>query len=193
MSEISASDEQWKDVIGFEGCYQVSSLGRVKSLERLVKRKASRQSHQEHLLPVAERFLRLVPIKANTVSGYYQTVVLWRNHEKRQTSVHILVAEAFLGSRPTPTHQCCNKDGNGMNNRLENLYWGTPVQNNADKRRHGTHIEGEAISWSKLKKEDVMFIRASAGLITQDEMAKRFNVCQAQISRIVNRKEWNHV
>ena len=107
-------------------------------------------------------------------------------------SAHELVLTAFVGPRPEGMYGC-HRDDCPDNNAVENLYWGTPKQNSADKIRHGNQPMGETIPWSKLTEDDVRRIREMAGSISQDKMAIMFGVQQSHISRIVNRREWRHV
>lgn len=104
-----------------------------------------------------------------------------------------MVLEAFVGPCPNGM-ECCHNDGNPANNVLANLRWDTPKANNADKRAHGTHLEGSKIPWAKLTEKDVLAIRrmAAAGL-TQRSIADRYGMTQSRISRIVSRKQWRGV
>ena len=105
--------EEWKDVKGFEGIYQVSSLGRIKSFHRAKKFHCK----EEHILN---------PTLVNT--GYYQ-VTLYGNKKRRKCLVHALVAEAFL---PNPEHlpYINHKDENRLNNAVDNLERCTVKYNN---------------------------------------------------------------
>jgi hypothetical protein len=100
--------EIWKDIKGYEGLYQVSNLGRVKSLERYKTNWSKKQC-------VKERVLK--PILANT--GYYM-VVLSKNGITKSVLVHRLVAETFL-SNPNNLEQVNHKDENKLNNNIDNL------------------------------------------------------------------------
>ena len=123
--------EIWKDIAGYEGMYQVSSLGNVKSIARVVKRKGQPD------LPVRERILK---------QGYdrkgYRTVVLRKEGKLKSFKVHRLVAFAFIPNieeYPEINH----KDENKQNNNAENLEWctnkynvnfGTAIERRAAKR-----------------------------------------------------------
>ena len=72
--------------------------------------------------------------------------------------VHRLVLEAFVGIRP-PGQECRHLDGNPENNRLENLCWGTPTENQGDRVRHGTTNRGERNGMSKLTRKQAEAIR----------------------------------
>lgn len=108
--------EQWKDVVGFEGKYQVSDLGRVRSLDRLVP--AGPGGHGRRL--VKGRVLRPAPQD----SGHL-TVVLGRGNTK---SVHTLVMRAFRGM-PAPGLEVLHSNHQPADNRLANLEYGTRSQN----------------------------------------------------------------
>ena len=80
-------EEIWKDVPGYESLYQVSSLGRVKSLQRYVNNNGGKQLLKERLL------------KFGLSKGYYN-VVLYKNKKNKNIKVHKLVAMAFLNHKP---------------------------------------------------------------------------------------------
>ncbi|MFF5891228.1 NUMOD4 motif-containing HNH endonuclease [Streptomyces globisporus] len=114
-----AQAEEWRDIAGTEGVYQVSSLGNVRSWTSVMKGK------------------RLKPIR-NGAPGKWRLAVKITNGEKRK--VHALVAEAFIGPRPEGLVVCHN-DGNHLNNRADNLRYDTISANVRDSVEHGTHNE----------------------------------------------------
>lgn len=117
----------------------------------------------------------------------YKKVGLCRDGTVFQRSVHRLVLEAFIGPCPKGMVACHGKGGIG-DNSIRNLCWGTPSKNlGADKRRDGTMQRGERNGRAVLSDADIDMIRDmyNRGLYTQCELAKRFNVGQSQISRIV--------
>lgn len=124
------SPEEWLPVVGYEGLYEVSNLGRVRSLDRLVGRFNS----------YAVSPGRLIAIIPDT-SGY-PAVCLCRDGKSRRRRTYRLVAEAFLGTPTDPKLEVCHNDGDRMNPRVENLRWDTRSANHRDKRRHGTHNYG---------------------------------------------------
>lgn len=109
--------EIWKDIIGYEGLYQVSNMGRVKSLARLKKNGCN--SFQK--IPEILRELR-------KDKGGYFNVDLWKDNKKKVLKVHRLVAHAFI---PNPNNYplVMHLDNNPSNNLLSNLQWGTQSQN----------------------------------------------------------------
>jgi len=109
--------ETWKDIEGYNGYYQVSNHGRVRSIERVVKRGSN-------YLPVSERILKL-----GTKCGY-KTVALSKYGKVKYYQVHRLVAKSFI---PNPKNLPCvnHKDENPGNNNVSNLEWCTKSYNNS--------------------------------------------------------------
>ena len=108
-------EEKWKAVDGFEGFYEVSNLGRVKALERLVENNGGMQRKHEKIL------------KENRSNGH-AVVVLCRDKKTYPKFVHRLVAQAFIPNpegKPVVDHL----DTNALNNRVENLRWVTQQEN----------------------------------------------------------------
>ena len=116
--------ETWKPISGYEGCYEVSDLGRVRSLDR--------QSH-------GFRAGRMLKQNIGVGNGYLY-VTLYRKPHKRRANVHTLVLEAFAGPRPDGM-EACHNDGDRTNPRLSNLRWGTHSENIYDIVRHGNHFQ----------------------------------------------------
>ena len=118
--------EQWKPVHGYEGIYEVSSHGRVRSLDRTVTRSGGQVRRKGKVL------------RATLNPGGYPVVSLYRQGRPKNRYVHALVAEAFFGTRPKGM-EVCHNDGDPTNNHLDNLRYGTSSDNELDKVRHGTH------------------------------------------------------
>ena len=124
--------EEWRDVKGYERCYQISSLGRVKSVERIVIRNNIE-------IRVKERILK--PVKDK--DGYVQAR-LYKNGIVKTIAIHRLVAIAFI-DREDETFEVNHKDENKSNNTLDNLEWMSRI----DNLRYGTGIARCAISRRK--------------------------------------------
>lgn len=120
--------ERWLPVPGWEGFYEVSDHGRVRSLARIVPRAGG--SH----LPVRAK-VRKPQVDGN---GYLQ-VTLCREGEKHWQKIHVLVLLAFVGPRPDGLFACHN-DGVPKNCHLSNLRWDTPSSNMHDRVAHGRNI-----------------------------------------------------
>lgn len=117
-------EEIWRDIKGYEGCYQVSNFGRVKSLDRYVATTGNSSG---------QRFIKGKIKKQNDWNikngGSYYAVSLSKNNKNVRYLVHRLVAEAFI---PNPDNLPCinHKDENKYNNNVENLEWCTIEYNN---------------------------------------------------------------
>lgn len=121
-------EEIWRPVVGFESAYEVSNLGRVRSLDRSWKQ-LSRHG-KEYVHRRKGRVLRPGP------SNYgHLSVVLGRGNTRM---VHALVLEAFRGPRPSPKHDSRHINGDPADNRLDNLVWGTRSENIRDAVAHGS-------------------------------------------------------
>ena len=112
--------EKWKDVVGYEGIYQVSNLGNIKSLDRVVELKSKNQftGFTTLRLTKGKNISKVVNTK-----GYYQ-IALYKNGVMKNKLLHRLIAEAFIPNpenKPTVNHI----DGNKLNDNLENLEWAT--------------------------------------------------------------------
>lgn len=121
-------NEEWRPVVGFEDYYEVSSLGRVRSLDRLVG--TGPGGNSKRLLPG-----RVLSAGSGT---HYRNVSLKVNKVATTRTVHTLVAEAFLGPRPEG-HDVCHNNGDRHDNRAENLRYDSHAVNQRDQLAHGTH------------------------------------------------------
>lgn len=127
--------EIWKDIKDYEGLYQVSNLGRVKSLDRIDSNKH----------PIKERLL-----KCGKVDGGYLAVALCKNGKYKTFLIHRLVAQAFIPN-PNNLPQVNHKDENKHNNCVQNLEWCDQKYNN----NYGTRIQlasNKLINHHKLSK-----------------------------------------
>ena len=115
--------EIWKDIVGYEGLYQVSNLGRVKSLGNTKARK--------------EKILLGVSISDN-----YLQIGLNKNGERKRYVIHRLVAEAFIPN-PLNKPQVNHINGNKKDNRVENLEWWTQCEN--IRHSNKKHLRGRYV------------------------------------------------
>lgn len=130
--------EIWKDVVGWEGLYQVSDMGNVRSLDRVL-----------HLSNGQNRKYKGKLLSLQTDRCYYK-LVLVSPGRRRQTFAHTLVAESFIGPRPT-NMEVCHGDGDGKNNSLDNLRYASRTENMKDTRVYG-HPQSISIVRSDGKK-----------------------------------------
>lgn len=119
--------ENWKPVVGYEGLYEVSDQGRVKSLARHTTMKDGRGK------TIREKIL-----KNRTLPSGHKYVSLSGHGSKQKALTHRLVMLAFVGPCPEGM-EVCHNDGNPENNHLSNLRYGTRSDNVQDMIRHKTH------------------------------------------------------
>lgn len=177
--------ETWKDIPGFEGRYQVSDLGRVRSLDRVTPQ----VHHASQKIMHVRRPGRV--LKPRVDDGYL-AVNLYHDGQMIPTQVHRAVAAAFLGPRPEGL-VTRHLDGVKTNNRPGNLVYGTCKENTEDDRRNGVLPLGEKLHNAKLTEAAVREIRALRGCETQVRLAERFGVCQSVISAVQRKERWQHV
>lgn len=124
---MKLEQEEWKPIEGYEGLYEISSLGRVKSLPRIkaLPIKGTWETGQKILKPQPTQSTKS---RKTGDTDTYLSVSLWKNKEKTVYQVHRLVASAFCEN---PQNKPCvnHKDGNKQNNRASNLEWCTYSEN----------------------------------------------------------------
>lgn len=169
--------EIWKPVIGYEGRYEVSNLGAVRSTVqwngtsvRLLKPCVKKDGHL-HL-------------------------VLYKNQKPKTWMIHALVMEAFVGPRPKGL-ETRHLDGNAQNNQLTNLKYGTHKENMRDCSKHSGFPDRKGVNnvKAKLTPRQVLLIRHiySTQKISQLQLGKRFGMSEYAIWAIVNRKTWPNI
>lgn len=124
--------EEWRAALRFEGAYEVSNLGRVRSLDRSFTYQKVDQ-YSGRIITVTKR-VRGQLLRPGTMKSGHQFVVLGRGNG---FCVHTLVLSAFVGACPDGL-ECCHNDGNPANNHVNNLRWDTRKSNVHDMIRHGT-------------------------------------------------------
>lgn len=130
MIRETSSTERWKPIPGYEDLYEVSTLGRVRSLDRYIA------------TATGQRLTRGVVMRLQGGDDQklwrYYSVGLSRHGKKSRHSVHRLVLQAFVGPCPDGM-EACHNNGDYTDNRLANLRWDTKAENGADKIQHRTH------------------------------------------------------
>ena len=161
--------EIWKEIEGYNGFYQVSNYGRIKSLRNNI-------------------FLKQI----RTSKGYYG-ISLCNNGKQINIHTHRLVAQYFCLNNQNKN--CVNHmDGNKQNNNASNLEWVTYKENNSHADENLLRdIKGQKHPNSKLNNEMVFFIRSNQKIISRKELSKQFNVSVTLISLVQKRKIWNHI
>ena len=183
MSEKGPEGEVWRDVPGYEGLYQVSTLGRVKSVPKAVR------------YGFNFRYVRAKILKPRPDEAGYLQVVLCKGKTHRQFMVHRLVLEAFVGPCPEGMEGCHHPDNDITNCKLTNLRWDTHKANCADKEQAGTVRRGEDHKMAKLTEAQVREIRDkyATGEFSQDQLAKEYGISPYSISLVVRKKTWRHI
>lgn len=182
------SVERWLPVVGFEGLYEVSDHGRVRSLDR--------EDHYERIDQYSGRMLTIRRrlkgriLRPGPTSTGHMTVCLGRGNVRL---VHHLVLEAFVGPRPPPPFEGLHYDDVPSHNFLANLRWGTRSANLHDAIRNGGKGVGENAPRAKLKNADIPIIRSLFGNISYAEIGRRYGVGEATIRQIKNGRSWRHI
>lgn len=180
------NEETWLPVPSFEGLYEASSFGRVKSIERILVNSVGIAAKRKSV------------VLKGTVGNYgekqmYENVVLYRDGGRYRKGVHQIICETFEGPRP-PGALVRHMDGNGFNNIPANVRWGTHKENIADQFRLGERGVGELSSHSKLTNADVRHIkRLIANGATNAAIGRQFNTTRTNISSIAHGKTWAHL
>lgn len=173
--------EEWKDIEGFEGMYQVSNLGRIKSLARFKRRNDL-----------------IVSGSPNTTG--YMVVQLYKDKKRVSKLIHRLVLSAFEPIDNAEEMTVNHKDLNIKNNALVNLEWCTQLDNNkhywrtTDLSERKPTPSGEAHHLAVLNEELVLEIRqkASEGR-SVNSLAKEYGIAEGTARAVVKRTTWKHI
>lgn len=158
--------EEWRDVEGYEGFYQVSNFGRVKRIKCI----------RPHIL------------KPTLISGYCY-VDLSKQNQTKQHRIHRLVAKAFIPN-PNCKPEINHIDGHKLNNHVANLEWATGVENMEHAVKLGLQKSGADVYNAGLTLEQANEILSSYVAGSQQfgskALAKKFGVTYRQILRVVH-------
>lgn len=166
--------EEWRDIPGHIG-YQASSLGRIRCNSGMGARKIP-SDNWRILKPWADSKRRI------TIATSHAGVV-------KKHRVHVLVLEAFVGTRP-PGMVACHYDGDCTNNAIDNLRWDTPSGNIGDDIRIGKR-SGERCPTAKITYKDAEKIRELFGLgMSRIKIGEMFGITHATVWAITVGKTW---
>lgn len=170
--------EIWKPIPEMGGYYEVSNLGRVRSLTRTIKARNGREWKKKGQI-----------IKARPMKRGEMRVELYVNRKLSVRMVHRLVAKQFVPNpdgKPFVRH----RDGDKANNVASNLVWTNKHRRDNDQ---GAGYQGEDHPRSRLSTEEVLEIRRRRGKMTQKELAELYDVSPSHISHIQRRGCWKHL
>lgn len=171
--------ERWLPAKGYEGHYEVSSIGRVR---RLTRRGGKSLRKEPKILSSA------------LAHGGYPAHCLYKpDGSKRTENVHRLMLRTFVGEPPEPGLQCAHLNGNPADCRIENLAWATATENNAHKRDHGTHLFGEDCYNSRFKQYEVAAAKVLYALgVSDTDIGELLETTHSQAHALV-RYQWKHI
>jgi len=165
-----------KAVPGYEGRYEVSNLGYVRSISRYT-------GHQN---------IRGRKLKGFHNNAGYLHVNLWISNVSHKDSVHRLVCTAFNGTTEIQRPEVNHKDGNKNNNAASNLEWITRKENQLHAADLNLKPHGESSHLAKLTLDQVVEIRGLKGTAPQKTIGAAFGVSQTCISKIFRNQKWRN-
>jgi len=167
-------DEEWKAIPGYEGLYEASTLGRIRSTRwwphKIMKFKETRKMGRG----------KVCSLQLN----------LYLRGDRRTHIVSHLILFTFVGPRP-PNLVACHWDGSVYNNAVPNLRWDTNEANMIDRERHGTSAVGVRNPNAKLAEKDVFYIRTSTERTAS--LSAQFGVSMESIQNVRRRVTWKHL
>lgn len=163
--------ENWKSIKGYEGLYEISDLGRIKSYKR-----------------------KNVIILVQENNARYDLIYLCKGKTKKRFLIHRLVAEAFIPNNENKL-EVNHIDGKRKNNCAYNLEWCTRSENAIHSYANGLQkvVFGDESHYHKLTEKQVLEIRSIGKTMYQKDIAKMYNVDASNISNILSRKIWTSI
>ena len=177
--------ERWLPVVGYEGRYEISNHGRVRSLDRRIpntRGSGTRLIKGTLVIPHGCGWKRR-----------YLFVRLSKEGKQKNFYVHTLVLEAFIGPCPEGM-EACHGANRHTDNSLQNLSWGTKGQNMQDKIRDQTTLHGERNHRSKLTADAVVNIKKlhSEGK-SYKQIGELHSISHKYVWQVVKSKRWKHL
>lgn len=183
--KVYLAGEEWRDVVGYEGFYQVSSHGRVRSVDRIIHNVGHGYSR---------KYKGRIKSPSLNTKGYPK-VLLSKNGVDNTHKIHRLVAQAFIPN-PNRLPQVDHIDGIKTNNHVSNLEWVTNQENHNRKMTMGLNVnkKGESHGQAKLSNIDVMSIyRELISGAKQKDLAEKYNVSKHTICAIKCKRNWREL
>lgn len=182
MKELNKIKEIFRDIPKYEGLYQISNFGKVKSLDRIINSGIKYNS----------KVLRKGRILKSCTDKYgYLKVLLHKDGVKKNKNIHRLVASSWLNDF-SESKQVNHKDGNKLNNYVGNLEMLTNDENIAHGVRHNLFRFGENHPNTKLTKSDVLDIKNRYNLMKESSysISLKYGVCRQTIMNIISGRTW---
>lgn len=175
---------KWRFIPGWEGFYQVSQMGQVRSVSRRLFLGAP-YSKTSKLRLFRGRVL------SPSISTGYPVVTLSRPGKQQRAYIHDLVMKTFHGPKPKGK-EVCHNDGDGFNCSLNNLRYDSRRANSLDRFAHGTVAKqiGVENANAKLSTKEVSEIRNLAGTVSQRHLGRRFRVSHSVIGRVIRKQSY---
>lgn len=174
--------EKWKSINGYEGVYEVSNFGRVKTLDKFIKGRNNSFSPRKSKI-----------IKGEIDKDGYHVVTLTHNRLVKKYKVHRLVAIHFVPNvenKPQVNHI----DNVKNNNVVANLEWVYPSENSLHMKKCNRQATGEKVGNSKLCAKKVLEIRGLCkGGVSYNHIASTYDVYVSTIYKINKRETWKHL
>jgi hypothetical protein len=174
--------EQWLPAPGYEGRYEVSSLGRIRSLPR------TEFTSRGHRRAIRGGILK----PAHTAEGYLH-VSLRHDGKLRLVRLHRLVCEAFHGPGNALHNEVAHLDGNRANARADNLKWVSKAENQAHRLIHGTHCRGEQHASARLTDDQARWIKSQRDRLTRREIATALGIKLDTVRDVQDGRRYAHV
>lgn len=167
----------WKEIPGWEGFYEASETGLIRSVPRWIFQ-GNRWGQQMRC------WRNMVVLRQTANSRGYLGVTLQGNGRRITAAVHQLVALAFLGPCPEGM-EVCHNDGDQTDNRVEKLRYDTPSENVRDALRHGTFSAGIRHYKYRMDIDEAAVLRLRSEGWTYERLAKQFGIGEATVGRIL--------
>lgn len=171
-------NEEWRDIAGYEGLYQISNIGRIKSLARIIIR--GNKAYQ-----LSEKYIKLRPRNG------YPSVGLHKNNAVQYIAVHRLVAFAFIEN---PCRKECinHKDCNRENNTISNLEWVSKAENNQHAWDNGCQEKLRQMMRCGIRQREVIQLSADGIEINRfqriKDAAERLGINRTHISSVCKKQ-----
>jgi hypothetical protein len=174
-------EEIWRDIEGYEGLYEVSNLGRVRSLGCIIKLRHNCTMMREGKV-----------LKLDNRNGYLYAG-LSKKGVLKGVGVHRLVAKAFIPN-PNNLPQVNHIDANRANNHINNLEWVTCSDNHKHAFKLGNrNSKGSKNAGSKLTEEQAISIKYGYSHLSSREVATLFGICVTSVNLIRSGRGWKHI